>query len=89
MNMQRCDFCSKGSEWHNGVINGIPVYEKVEYYDWIRKTKQRKTVRTVIRNLDGKHPRLQSRLEFRNQPEEIFNFKIYYCPKCGRKLVGD
>jgi len=89
MNEVNCQFCQENSKTKQGITYGKPVYQKVEFYDWIRKTKKRKTARTVIYNLWGKHPRLKSRLQFRNEPEEIFDFKITYCPKCGRKLVGD
>jgi len=87
MNQDNCHYChTQRTRGQYHVEYGKTIYSNTEYYDWIRKTKQRKFVEAVIKSPENKHPRLMIRIIFKNGPEQLIDMGIQYCPKCGRKL---
>lgn len=85
--MNDCVYCHVERTVKNNTF-GRRFFEHTEWWDWIRKTKIRKKVSVRIKSPEFKHPRLQAAIMFKNNPEVLFDMKIQYCPKCGRKL-GD
>ncbi|GEK28890.1 hypothetical protein [Furfurilactobacillus siliginis] len=82
-----CKFCHVQPDVKG--FHGSTLYDRMEWWDEFKKTKPRKKVSVRITGLNGKRPKLQASIFFRFNPESLFNFKVNYCPKCGRKLGED
>ena len=67
--------------------HGKHANTKIEYWDWIRKTKIRKKVVTkFVTNPKTQQTVLRVTVDFRNNPTTRFDFKLNYCPYCAADL---
>lgn len=84
---KHCPYCHETDQQSKHAHYGKDMSDKTEYFDFVRKTKLYRRVKSRIKSPESKHPKLcVTQMNRFREVSVVLDKEINYCPICGRKL---
>ena len=84
---KNCPYCHEVDPQSKHAHYGKAMSDKIEYFDFVRKTKLYRRVKARIKSPENKHPKLcVTQMNRFGEVSVVLDMAINYCPICRRKL---